>query len=769
MFWNIFTMHPQSQMALEIRMPSTESALLNDVDYNFGPSTSVTSGTQKSGQKRTRQWAAWTRQEQENFFSALRQVGKNFEKITCRVQSKNKNQVRHYYYRLVRRMNKLLSPGFCLDAKNSKDTNAAMLRWWSLLEKYSCTPSKLHRKPRRFKIFIEALESQLLKDRNKARRKRPCQGENCLETSATWRFSEHDFVGVKAVVADAENTPKIGINRGPSMKRNTNSNVSFSKGVFPATKATGQRHRTGLVESAAYKRWEKAAMAGVSLVADAAEQLERVTNCENSTSTQDMHNFSGVGSHRIGETVVQTREKLKLQLFPVDEDTRQRIEKGANNPFLELTLSARKRISSVLEHLNRKWGTDTIGSAELLLLPYNIQQGDIARCQRWTIKDADSTAADVHAAVGNPSVFRLRYCWFSGHEPGARLSNSTSAPDSDDYFHSEDIIKRFIPPGASETTHFCCTSKLVGESCNGSPLPSATSITEMRAQSDTLKLKDGLPESSGKSPSLNAYRAKEGSGNQAEDMSDPAVRCSSDLLAGEWADSLTNISIGDLLLETSEASSQQNSLCLQQTSFSCDSFDAAVAAHSYFPQFSGLGTQAPVVSIWNAEETCDEFSFKTSPTLGEKGFNLSTNVSPRVSRDPVDMNSPGLVDRYVEDFKKSRHSNDNPSDEPESDNPSAFSCKQEPVKDVSLTDLYWPDSLGSLGQLDLDLPFSRYPSQDICFSERSISQSSFNGMMAGCLDLFQSGSRLGTEKKEIVGTVEEASGFDDEKMALEDC
>lgn len=38
-------------------------------------------------------------------------------------------QVRHYYYRLVRRMNKLLGPGLYLDAKNSKDTNAAMLRW----------------------------------------------------------------------------------------------------------------------------------------------------------------------------------------------------------------------------------------------------------------------------------------------------------------------------------------------------------------------------------------------------------------------------------------------------------------------------------------------------------------------------------------------------------------------------------------------------------------------------------------------------------------
>ncbi|KAL4573334.1 hypothetical protein LXL04_020135 [Taraxacum kok-saghyz] len=84
---------------------------------------------------------SWTRQEEESFFTALRQ---NFEKITSRAQSKNKDQVKHYYYRLVRRMNKILGPELSLDAKNSKDTNAAMLRWWSLLEKHSCKASKLH-------------------------------------------------------------------------------------------------------------------------------------------------------------------------------------------------------------------------------------------------------------------------------------------------------------------------------------------------------------------------------------------------------------------------------------------------------------------------------------------------------------------------------------------------------------------------------------------------------------------------------------------------
>lgn len=49
--------------------------------------------------------------------------------ISCVCLSFHALQVRHYYYRLVRRMNKLLGPGLYLDSKNSKDTNAAMLRW----------------------------------------------------------------------------------------------------------------------------------------------------------------------------------------------------------------------------------------------------------------------------------------------------------------------------------------------------------------------------------------------------------------------------------------------------------------------------------------------------------------------------------------------------------------------------------------------------------------------------------------------------------------
>ncbi|KAK4782915.1 hypothetical protein SAY86_007289 [Trapa natans] len=397
----------------------------------------------------TRRWAAWTREEEESFFSALRQVGKNFEKITCRIKSKNKDQVRHYYYRLVRKMNKLLGPRLCLNAKNSKETNAAMLRWWSLLEKYSCKASKLHLKPRRFKIFLEALENQLLKDRKKNVRKRS-QGENSSPSpcpfSSQSRPSAHDNHTVKMVLMDSQIIQKLGPEK-PSFKRGMSlgTNRGNNKGESMSAKQTRQRRKPGLISSSDYRKWEEAAIAGVSLVADAAEHLERnaadaaeriknivdaakpvncasaaehhcnIVNsigCDQIVSGQKGSDLDG-GSHppllplsmnHVGGG--QLCNKLKLQLFPIDDATRRALEMDKHNPHLELTLSIRKKISSVLEHLNRKWGSSTAANGEIMLFPYGTQRENLMSCTRWTL-DSICSAADVYAMIGSPPVFRL--------------------------------------------------------------------------------------------------------------------------------------------------------------------------------------------------------------------------------------------------------------------------------------------------------------------------------------------------------------------------
>ena len=82
-----------------------------------------------------------------------------------------------------------------------------------------------------------------------------------------------------------------------------------------------------------------------------------------------------------------------------------------HNPHLELTLSTRKKISSVLEHLSRKWGNSSAAHGALMLFPYSMQKKCLAECQRWT-QDSFESAGDVYAAIGRPQVFRLRFNFF---------------------------------------------------------------------------------------------------------------------------------------------------------------------------------------------------------------------------------------------------------------------------------------------------------------------------------------------------------------------
>lgn len=78
-----------------------------------------------------------------------------------------------------------------------------------------------------------------------------------------------------------------------------------------------------------------------------------------------------------------------------------------HNPYLELILAPRKKISSVVQHLNTKWGSAQCAKGELMLFPNDARLDSVAGSEKWTIKDS-CTAADVHVAVGSPSTFRLR-------------------------------------------------------------------------------------------------------------------------------------------------------------------------------------------------------------------------------------------------------------------------------------------------------------------------------------------------------------------------
>lgn len=760
--------------------PHQGSFLVQDGGPVVAPTISTHVAQQQPMKKTTRQWAAWTHQEEESFFSALRQVGKNFEKITRRVQSKNKDQVRHYYYRLVRRMNKLLGPELYLDSKNSKDTNAAMLRWWSLLEKYSCKASKLHLKPRRFKIFIEALEHQLLKDRKKSVRKRPSQGENCPPNAPSTvsnqnRPSGHDNRTVKLVLVDSHNIQKLGPGKA-SMKRNVNIGVNRSnKGDSSTMKPARQRRKPGAVSSVAYKKWEKAAIAGVSLVADAAEHLERAAT-DKEVQQQD-RSTEGQSSSVPAGTVLSPMPtfpqkiyaenncmKLKLQLFPIDDVTRRALEIDKHNPHLELTLSTRKKISSVLEHLNRKWGNSNVASGELMLFPYSVQRENLMGYPRWA-QDSVVSAADVYSTIGSPPVFRLRYGWFSNTELRSVEFQSPIASCSIQGEHMNVEKRNEQIVDSTPISHLSTNNQSVDK--NSLALTSTDEPNEISGYVSSSPNNVGAP-----TEIRTLHRKEAGDQNTSGhrgDLDGTRLINGNSLSSGDWADSLTNISVGDLLLGVShdldsnriDPPGAETSQCLQQIPFSCDSFDAVIAAHIARQDKMGCQSimESHVSSIWDAEETCDGFSFPKNPVFCQEVPSLS-GVAPQGPCKQTVCTSSAGSDLMVEDIPVV----DRPIGPPQGDR--VDQCQpdlhiESSVKDFNaLADIYWPESLGPL---DLEMPSSKYNNEDFMLSD---SLSGLNRLIASSLDAFQNCSFFGVNKKEPTPSAEgrETASFSDFKI-----
>ncbi|KAE9607720.1 hypothetical protein Lal_00014151 [Lupinus albus] len=772
--------------------PGTVVSIQNEDPGVFSCLTNAVMPQQPTPKKPTRQWAAWTRQEEESFFTALRHVGKNFEKITCRVQSKNKDQVRHYYYRLVRRMNKLLGPGLCLDAKNSKDTNAAMLRWWTLLEKYSCKASKLHLKPRRFKIFVEALEHQILKDQKKNVRKRSLQGRNSPPAPNTVsnqiRASGNDVSAVKVVLVDSQNILKLGPPK-LSVKRNANMGVNRSntKGDSIIMKPSRQRQKSGMITTAAYKRWEKAAIAGVSLVADAAEHLERAATVKEAEHIQEnpgekcsdpvdqvLPSLPSFPQNHFVDNNVQSSMKLKLQLFPIDEPTRRALEMDKHNPYLELTLSTRKKISSILEHLNRKWGSSSIAIGELMLFPYGIQRENLVNYGRLTL-ESTLCAADIYSMIGSPPTFRLRYGWFSNTELG--LLNM-QVPVASSCMFGQSNINMDISKG-----HTVNPASLHTQSINihcmelfedrGTSMIRNCALTTMstdlpNARDDSVYLSTSKESCDPVNLSCHGKDARDGTvTRQSEEMDELKLSSGTGQSAGEWADSLTNISVGDLLSGVSQDLDNcidppiaENYNGLQQIPFCSDSFDAAIFAHISRHQ-DKMGQSTHMSSIWDAEETCDAFLFKKNHIPREDGPCLSPFASSETKKKATGRSSECSnklaelspeKERLVDDVAQAEHMDSSESD---------IDIQNHLPKDFNgLSDISWPDSLGPL---DLDIPSTKYLREDLILGD---SLSGLNRLIATSLDAFQNCSFFGFDKKEVSSTVEarDTATFSDFKI-----
>ncbi|XP_057972298.1 TSL-kinase interacting protein 1 [Malania oleifera] len=362
--------------------------------------------------------------------------------------------------------------------------------------------------------------------------------------------------------------------------------------------------------------------------------------------------------------------KIKMQLFPIDENTRIGLEKDGHNPYLELTLRPRKKISSVLKHLNSKWGSSSIALGALTLFPYNTSPECPVSCRTWTLDDNVSSAGDVYAAIGNPAIFRLRYGWFSKFEPKA--SHIPLPSTSFEAFSHHKGTQEGCGADTETKSDRKKQEEVAGEDIR--PLDKSTATNVLMAGQMSSDMQLGL---------------KDDEGRTENGLS---------LTSALWADSLTNISIGGLLSEASlqgkfnncDPKLTQSNSSLQTAQIISDSFDAFVAGQKN-THSQGLrpSSRAQNLSILDAEETCHAFPFQKFSSSGKDAL-------PSCQTDAGDQDTSSKSFKFpnvAEVNGQSRLVQDNSCQESK---PDMLSCSRlyNDESSLGLTGINWNDSLG---------------------------------------------------------------------------
>jgi len=78
-----------------------------------------------------RGWQSWSLEEKEIFFRCLKEFGRDFDNITTRIKTKSYEQVRHFYYRVIKKVNKILKPSK-IDNKDPREVLTALLCFWDV-------------------------------------------------------------------------------------------------------------------------------------------------------------------------------------------------------------------------------------------------------------------------------------------------------------------------------------------------------------------------------------------------------------------------------------------------------------------------------------------------------------------------------------------------------------------------------------------------------------------------------------------------------------
>ena len=130
-------------------LPTTTTTLLGNDDDDDASYSAIlaqveqcAAGTVKKEQEKgtqKREWDSWNNEEQHKFFAAvkkmpsirMKQSNERYRIISKKIRTKTTEQVRHFYYRLLRRINELLKPhNTQIDVKNYDEIRIGFMCWY---------------------------------------------------------------------------------------------------------------------------------------------------------------------------------------------------------------------------------------------------------------------------------------------------------------------------------------------------------------------------------------------------------------------------------------------------------------------------------------------------------------------------------------------------------------------------------------------------------------------------------------------------------------
>eukprot|EP00742_Colponemidia_sp_Colp-10_P010212 GILJ01011203.1.p1 GENE.GILJ01011203.1~~GILJ01011203.1.p1 ORF type:complete len:854 (-),score=156.85 GILJ01011203.1:145-2706(-) len=368
----------------------------------------------KNGRKTAnRDWETWTDEEKSAFFDVILNakdfptLNKLFEGITKRVGSKTPAKVRDFYYRLLKRINKVLEPvGHHIDSKAHADAVVALQCYGQLFkrgrrketDKKDTTAgggggggagkkmavvdkfAKLSQHPRYHKTVANALLSLLVSKQAQERKK--------------------TLIAKRQQAQLAKKTVKK-----------------------PSARKTGKA------------------------VPSTTEACPSCLKCQNSSTPVSTVTSTVPAGRRL-----LSNEKLTLRLVPRNTQVQSTVAAAGFNPRLELRVSNRKSIGKIVSHLNSKWvqpnsGTCVAGehairlspASELKSLSESLKPSSNAgSLMSWGVEDVHINLDQIFEACGSPEdgIFTLSYWWDTS-------TNQTTATATGQLGSFADAVNRF--------------------------------------------------------------------------------------------------------------------------------------------------------------------------------------------------------------------------------------------------------------------------------------------------------------------------------------